>query len=91
MYTPVRKIRTGYLLPESCKAAEGHRAIASLEAELPCLQLPRRGVPAQPAGAGERGGTLLRCATCANAAPRPHEQLCRRLALSMGSGARACL
>jgi len=54
MYTPARKSRAGYLLSESHKAAEGHRAVASLEAELPCLRLQSGGVPAQCAGAGEQ-------------------------------------
>lgn len=75
MYTPVRKQRAGYLLPESYKAAEGHKAIASLEAELPCLQLPARGRLTQRAGAGEQWGVCCCTVPCPNADPHPHKQL----------------
>lgn len=51
-HSPVKNIRAGSLLSESFKAAGGHRAIVSLEAELPCLQHPSGDVPAQLWGLG---------------------------------------
>lgn len=66
-HSTVKKIRAGSLVSESCKAAEGHGAIGSLEVELPCLQHPSGGVEVCQPSCGSWCVvriTLLCCATC---------------------------